>query len=128
MAPTELLIPVSGGELLDKITILQIKLARSAGEQRRNVASELALLVAVAAERLPASGPLSALERELKEVNLELWTVEETVRQHEASQDFGPGFVEQARRIYRLNDQRHALRRRISEILGSSVIEEKVFG
>src|SRR5207237_5973561 len=105
-------VPVSFGELLDKITILQIKNERIADPRKlRNVRKELALLEDIVAQSLPPSNGVSGLVQHLKAVNEMLWDIEEHIRQCENSQDFGPRFIELARSVYHENDRRGALKR-----------------
>lgn len=117
-------IPISWGELIDKLTILEIKTERlPKADARANAAQELALLRAVAAPVL--DGECATLAAELKALNLTLWEFEDRIRGHERDGDFGPGFIELARSIYRTNDARGAFKRRINLLLGSELIEEK---
>ncbi len=122
------MVPVSPGELIDKITILEIKAARfrDAGK-RRNVARDLARLAAVRDASLAASAALAPLAAELKAVNEHLWEIEDALRQHEARGDFGAEFVTLARAVYRNNDRRGALKRRIDQLLGAAIVEEKEY-
>lgn len=119
------MVPVSWGELLDKITILEIKHERivDAGA-RRNVAVELALLrdVAAAVSDLPEIVPLVD---ELRRVNIALWEIEDDIRHKEVVSEFDESFIALARAVYRTNDQRSALKRDINTRLGSSLVEEK---
>jgi len=121
-------VPVSWGELIDKITILEIKAARIADPARRaNVARELAALVKArdAGGALPrAVAPLTA---ELRTVNEALWEIEDAIRVCEAHSDFGGKFVELARGVYKTNDRRAGLKRRINEAMGSELVEEKSY-
>jgi tetratricopeptide (TPR) repeat protein len=130
-APPELApiaVEIAVGELIDKITILQIKAERIHDPDKvRNIRSELAALSATRDRALPASLELAALTEELRAVNEALWAIEDEIRQCERSKDFGPRFVELARAVYRQNDQRAALKRRINLLLRSSVIEEKSY-
>ena len=120
-----ILIPVSAGELVDKITILRVKAARIAGaEKQANVRKELALLEAVAAQALP---DLAELEAELEAVNGQLWDIEEGKRDCERRGEFGPEFIALARSVYVENDHRAAIKRRINEAVGSELIEEKSY-
>lgn len=115
-------IPVSAGELLDKITILRLKRARLRDPaQISNVLYELALLEDVA-RALPDLGPLVS---ELAEVNAQLWAVEDALRAAEATGEFGAEFITQARAVYQLNDRRAALKREINLKTRSDLIEEK---
>jgi hypothetical protein len=122
----KLLIPVSAGELIDKITILRLKAERIGDPVREaNVRRELALLENVRAEFLGSLGGLSPLMAELQAVNAALWDVEEGKRDCERRQDFGPAFVALARSVYRENDRRAVLKRRIDDLAGSDLVEEK---
>jgi hypothetical protein len=120
-------VPASWGEVIDKITILEIKVSRLPTEAARaNAAKELRLLNQVAAPVL-ASAPITALAARLKTLNEALWDIEDRIRDHERMADFGAAFVELARAIYRHNDARGALKREISLMLGSTLIEEKSY-
>jgi tetratricopeptide (TPR) repeat protein len=121
-------VEVSPGELLDKISILQIKSERIAGEDKlRNVRRELAVLAEARDRAVPESAELAGLAGDLKAVNEALWEVEDEVRRCEHAGDFGPRFVELARSVYRHNDRRAALKRRINDLLGSGLKEEKSY-
>lgn len=120
-------VPVSWGELIDKITILEIKAERieDAGK-RANVERELSLL----RDRLataPELGEVRRLTGELKAVNLELWVIEDDIRDCERAADFGDRFVALARAVYHTNDKRAALKRALNEALGSAIVEEKSY-
>jgi hypothetical protein len=120
-------VPVSWGELMDKITILQIKAERiTAPQARANVAHELASLSQVAGNALRAS-PVVALIERLRTVNEELWGIEDDIRACEAKADFGSRFVELARAVYKTNDLRAAIKRQINDALGSELVEEKSY-
>ena len=122
-----ILIPVSAGELIDKITILRVKVARIEAGKRPNVAKELSLLEAVAARELAEVQGLAGLAAELEAVNARLWDVEEGKRDCERRHDFGPAFVELARAVYIENDLRAAIKRRINAAAGSELVEEKSY-
>jgi hypothetical protein len=122
-----ILIPVSAGELIDKITILRVKAARIDAAKRPNVQKELALLEAVASRDLAAVPDLKALTGELEAVNAILWDVEEGKRDCERRGDFGPAFVALARQVYKDNDRRAAIKRRINDAAGSDLVEEKSY-
>jgi hypothetical protein len=122
-----LLIPVSAGELIDKITILRVKAARIDAAKLANVKKELGLLEAVAARDLNQVAGLDILAAELEAVNAALWDIEEGKRDCERRKDFGPAFVELARKVYIENDRRAAIKRRINEAAGSDLIEEKSY-
>lgn len=118
-------IPVSIGELVDKITILEIKEARLDGENRAHARRELELLRA----ELAAAGaaPEPGLLDDLRRVNLALWQIEDDIREHERRQDFGAGFIALARSVYRSNDRRAALKARINGLCGSEIVEVKSY-
>jgi Family of unknown function (DUF6165) len=121
-------VPVSWGELLDKITILEIKRLRlRAPEAVANAERELAVLHSALAALEPAPAELAALRGALAAVNQRLWTIEDQLREMEALRDFGPGFVALARSVYRENDERGRLKRAINSLLGSELIEEKLY-
>lgn len=126
-APTPgITIEVAPGELLDKLTILEIKSERIADRAKlANVRTELATLAAARKQTIPESPELAELCSQLKTVNLALWDVEDQIRLCESEQDFGARFVELARSVYRQNDRRAAIKRQINELLGSRLIEEK---
>jgi hypothetical protein len=119
---------IAPGELIDKITILEIKMERIAdADKLGNVRRELTVLEAARDRHVAASEALSALTADLKAANGTLWEVEDALRECERQKDFGPRFVELARTVYRTNDLRAALKRRINELLGSRLVEEKSY-
>ncbi len=125
---SEILVPISPGELLDKITILRIKCARMADPHKRaNVERELARLEQCRNASLPPGAELRADEQALERVNAELWDIEDRIREHEAQQQFDAGFIELARSVYLRNDERAAIKRRINLALASELIEEKSY-
>jgi hypothetical protein len=125
---SRLTIEISPGELLDKISILEIKAERiDAPEKLTNIRHELDLYQATARDGIPASDDLAALNRELKAANEALWEIEDDIRDCEGRGDFGDRFVELARNVYRTNDRRADIKRRINLLCGSSIIEEKSY-
>jgi hypothetical protein len=124
-----LLAPISVGELYDKIAILEIKAALlSDPTQRANVLIELAALQALRDRQVAPSPELESLCGELKAVNRRLWDIEDELRRHERDGRFDAHFIELARSVYRENDRRAALKRRINELTGSEIVEEKSYG
>lgn len=121
----ELRIPVSLGELVDKITILEIKLERLSGAAREHARQELELLQGVLNTEAPAIDP--ELWQELRAVNRSLWEIEDAIRQQERLGDFGPRFIELARSVYHRNDRRAAVKRLVNERHGSAIVEEKSY-
>ena len=123
-----LLVPISVGELFDKISILELKAAAIADPAKRaNVLRELAALDAVRGEQVAPLPELAAVYAELQAVNRLLWDIEDRIREHERDEAFGDEFVQLARSVYRENDRRAALKRRINEITGSDIVEEKSY-
>ncbi|WP_419950079.1 DUF6165 family protein [Candidatus Palauibacter sp.] len=123
-------IPVSAGELIDRLSILRLKRARIRDLRKRaNIISELERLEAI---RERTIGPLDDAPpyvrqrvAELDEANRGIWDVEDELRALERAGDFGPRFTAAARQVYRLNDERHRLKRALSEDYGSGILEEK---
>jgi hypothetical protein len=121
-------VEVAPGELIDKITILEIKAERMRDQQRRqNVQRELDCLASARQAAIPGSSSLDELTRQLKEVNEALWEIEDNIRRCEQRKDFGPEFIELARSVYHSNDRRADLKRQINRLLGSRLIEEKEY-
>lgn len=120
-------VPVSWGELLDKITILEIKRERIVrDEARANVTREHSLLSRAGAAVL-ADGRVRQLFGQLKAVNADLWEIEDAIRCEEAASRFGDTFIRLARAVYHRNDERAALKREINLALESELIEEKSY-
>ena len=124
----DILVPLSPGELLDKITILRIKVARiqDAGKLA-NVKLELTLLEQTWRDCGCAAHDVALDERALRNVNERLWDIEDRIRDKEAKQTFDRDFIELARAVYRSNDERAAIKKRINVQLGSRLIEEKSY-
>lgn len=121
-------VPVSWGELIDKITILEIKTVRlPADAARRNAARELALLNEIAAPVLEQALAVRDLATQLKGLNETLWEIEDRIREHEREKRFDDAFVALARAVYHRNDERGTLKRRINQLLGSALSEEKSY-
>ena len=124
----DVLVPVSPGELLDKITILRIKAVRITDPDKvANIRLELGLLE----ERWRDSGcaqiAAAADERALHEVNERLWDIEDRIRAKEAVQTFDREFIDLARAVYHANDERAAIKKRVNVQLGSRIVEEKSY-
>jgi hypothetical protein len=124
-----IVVEISAGELLDKISILEIKAERLRDPAKRaNVLRELAMLRDAQGRYLPMSEPLVRLAALLREVNAQLWDVEDALRTCEGQGTFGDEFVQLARSVYRLNDRRADLKRQINDACGSRLREEKSYG
>jgi hypothetical protein len=121
-------VPVSAGELVDKLTILDIKAERIADPARRaNVVHEQTLLRATVGREMPPSADLDRLIADLKSVNEALWEIEDEIRDLERGKDFGARFVELARAVYITNDRRAAIKKEVNELVGSDIVEEKSY-
>jgi hypothetical protein len=128
MTDTPLTVEVSAGELIDKITILEIKSERIADAAKvANVRRELVVLLAAGDGALVASSELAGLSADLKAVNERLWEIEDDIRACERDKEFGDRFVALARAVYVTNDERAALKRRINDLMGSRLVEEKSY-
>ncbi len=121
-------VPVSWGELLDKMTILEIKSARLTEPMARaNVARELAAITREVEGTLAGNAGLQQLKAKLRAVNEALWQVEDDIRAKEAAKTYDKAFIELARKVYLHNDERGALKRAINALLGSELVEEKSY-
>lgn len=125
MNPHAILAPISLGELIDKITILEIKSRHLQGVALENVHTELQALNATLEDLDLSVDPL--LIAQLQAVNSELWKIEDAIRDHERQQQFGDTFIQLARSVYKQNDQRAALKKQINTSYGSSFVEEKSY-
>ncbi len=123
-----IVIEISAAELVDKITVLQIKSERIKDPLKlKNVNFELDLLTTTYREKLPSSPRLDELFKELKAVNESIWDSEDEVRVLERAQDFGPEFLKQTRNSHSMNERRFSLKKEINELVKSKLIEEKSY-
>ena len=124
----ELLVPISPGELIDKVTILEIKSERmSDAAKLQNVRAELALLKQTWEASAYSAVDIRQEWDGLREVNAQLWDIEDRIRDKERERAFDEEFIELARAVYVTNDERAAIKRRINVKLGSSLVEEKSY-
>lgn len=124
----QILIPISPGELLDKITILEIKSARiDSAEKKANVNNELSMLNQVWNESVKQDNALVEMRAELKAINEALWDIEDDIRDEERARRFTDRFIELARSVYVTNDQRADVKKRINLHLKSDIVEEKSY-
>ena len=124
----QLQVPVSVGEVLDKITILQIKLAHiSDFAKRANVQNELDALLPLVAGDAFTTNQMQGLVAELKAVNEALWNIEDDIREKEAAKSFDAEFIKLARAVYVTNDKRAEIKKQINLETGSALIEEKSY-
>ena len=120
-------IPISPGELLDKITILEIKSENIDNEEKlSNVITELKLLSKIWNDTSPDAN-LDALKQELKDNNKALWDIEDKIRVKESNKEFDQVFIELARSVYIQNDKRANTKKKINLKLGSGIVEEKSY-
>lgn len=124
----EILVPISPGELLDKITILQIKTERIEDATKvANVKIELSALTKVWSESVTEDETVTAIHDELKSVNESLWVIEDDIRDEERNKNFGEKFIELARSVYVTNDLRANAKKKLNLHLGSEIVEEKSY-
>ena len=125
---SEIQVPVSFGELLDKIAILQIKSERMSDPAKlENVSNELSALEATWMAHPVASNDIARLRAELKAVNERLWVIEDDIRMKERAQAFDGEFIRLARAVYFENDERARIKKDINLALGSAYVEEKSY-
>jgi hypothetical protein len=130
----ELLAPISVGELYDKISILEIKMMHVGDNESKkaNIQNELDKLNRIKHDlKLPDAinkrAELDEIYEDLKKTNLAIWKIEDSIRQHEKTQNFDQVFINYARLIYKNNDYRAEVKRKINDLLHSDIIEEKIY-
>ena len=124
----DILVPISPGELLDKITILQIKTERMSDPGKvANVKIELNALTDVWKNSVAEDDTVKQLHRDLKMINEALWDIEDDIRDEERARNFGEKFIELARSVYVTNDQRADAKKKLNIHLGSTLVEEKSY-
>jgi hypothetical protein len=125
---TEIRVPISPGELIDKITILQIKSARITDPEKvANVRNELALLESTWRDSAFSTSDVEVEWVSLRRINEKLWDVEDQLRDKERARTFDQEFIDLARAVYFTNDERAAVKREINRKLGSKIVEEKSY-
>lgn len=121
-------VPTSWGEVIDKITILELKKKNIAeGQALLNVEKELGMLSNFVGDIIVGDAELADMKQELFEINSRLWVIEDRIREKEAVRTFDEEFIELARSVYRTNDLRAAVKRRINLHLNSAILEEKSY-
>jgi|SRR5690554_4115768 len=120
--------PISVGELLDKVTILEIKSSKiKAADKLKNINHELNLLNAICEQAGFLNDEVKAQKEALKQVNLKLWKIEDDIRIMEKNRQFDDGFIQLARSVYFQNDDRANIKKQINLMTGSELIEEKSY-
>ena len=122
----QILAEISAGELLDKITILEIKKEKiSDSEKLKDINKELSSLVKTSNEKIPDKKRIEDLVSNLKKINLKLWDIEENKRRAEKEKKFDETFIQLSRDVYKSNDERAKIKLKINDILGSNIKEVK---
>ncbi|MBF13046.1 MAG: hypothetical protein CMF46_01625 [Legionellales bacterium] len=120
--------PVSSGEVFDKITILEIKVERiTCLEKSQHAQRELSHLLDLVTNNITVCDRLQTLRNELKQINTQLWEIEDNIRLHEKDNRFDDAFIELARQVYITNDQRAAKKLAINQLTGSTLVEVKSY-
>ena len=126
--PKSILVPVSVGELFDKITILEIKAERIRDASKlKNIELELRLLTDVVHSLLPLDASFTQLRHQLKAVNEAIWDAEDVIRDYDKRCLYGKEFIETSRIIYQNNDRRAEIKRQLNLLAGSTLVEEKSY-
>ena len=121
-------IPIPWGELFDKITILQIKLENITSKNAlENVEQELKQLQSIFSQYCPKTIETTQLEGDLRQINQQLWGIEDKIRDKERSNSFDDEFIQLARSVYITNDERSRIKRKINDMFGSELVEEKSY-
>ena len=121
-------IPISWGELFDKITILQIKLENITSKNAlENVEQELKKLQSILTQYCLKTMETTQLEGELRQINQQLWDIEDQIRGKERNNSFDDEFIQLARSVYITNDERSRIKRKINDMFGSELVEEKSY-
>ncbi|MEL0205060.1 MAG: DUF6165 family protein [Alphaproteobacteria bacterium] len=121
-------VPLSVGEVLDKVTILEIKSERiDDAAKLKNINNELAQLRALLTDAVFDEASIKSLVDELKQINEALWDIEDNIRDQEMAGTFGDRFIELARAVYVTNDKRAMIKKKLNEETGSTLVEEKSY-
>ena len=124
----KILAEISAGELIDKITILEIKKAKISNKEKlADIEKELSSLNNTMKKFIPDEISITEYKNNLKKINLKLWDIEDGKRSAEKNDNFGEKFIELARNVYKFNDERAKIKLAINETLGSSIKEVKSY-
>ena len=128
MRKEDIKIPFSSGELIDKISILKIKRKKIINKSKlRNINKELSLLNKIYKNNFQKNKKILLYEKKLIKINKKLWDVEDNIRLLESKKKFNQKFIDLARAVYINNDQRSEIKKKINELTGSYLIEEKSY-
>ena len=128
MKKEDIIIPVSSGELIDKISILKIKKKKILNKSKlKNINNELSLLNEIYKRNLKKNKRILLYEKELIKINKKLWNIEDKIRFFESKKNFNQQFVELARAVYLNNDERSEIKKKINKLTDSYLIEEKSY-
>ena len=128
MKKEDIIIPVSSGELIDKISILKIKKKKILNKSKlKNINNELSLLNEIYKRNLKKNKKILLYEKELIKINVKLWDIEDKIRFFESKKNFNQQFVDLARAVYLNNDERSKIKKKINKLTGSYLIEEKSY-
>jgi len=128
MKKEDIIIPVSSGELIDKISILKIKKKKILNKSKlKNINNELSLLNEIYKRNLKKNKKILLYEKELIKINIKLWDIEDKIRFFESKKNFNQQFVDLARAVYLNNDERSKIKKKINKLTGSYLIEEKSY-
>jgi len=120
--------PTSAGELLDKISILEIKSEKiTQNEKLENIKNELQILQSIKEKTINSDNTILSLFNKLKNINSKLWVIEDDIRDCERNDDFNETFIQLARSVYKTNDVRAEIKKEINLYLGSNIVEEKSY-
>ena len=123
-----ILAEISAGELIDKITILEIKRTKISNKEKLNdIEKELSSLNETMKKTIPEQNKIKDLSNQLKKINLKLWDIEDGKRAAEKENNFGDRFIELARNVYKFNDERAKIKLAINNNLGSNIKEVKSY-
>ena len=128
MKKEDIIVPVSSGELVDKISILKIKRRKIVNKSKlQNINKELSLLNKIYKNNFQKNKKILLYEKKLIKINKKLWDVEDKIRLLESKKNFNQKFIDLARAVYINNDQRSEIKKKINELTGSPLIEEKSY-
>ena len=128
MKKEDIIIPVSSGELIDKISILKIKKKKIFNKSKlKNINNELSLLNEIYKNNFKNNKKLLLYEKKLIKINKKLWDIEDKIRFLESKKNFNQQFIDLARAIYINNDKRSEIKKKINKLTGSRLIEEKSY-